>query len=976
MKEVNEFAAEFTELKPEYYYDGQKIDTDFEFENEDWENSTSAQKKKERKKTIKAYRAQKTPYDALFFALQYETKCTMADLLSSQDPNGNVKRPGLTKDNKMEHRFQDNLENDAMKQIIANDGGEGVIRAFRYMGMLKAHVAYLKGKEWEEIKDSLEDEDEQIKEEKANYIAGQVITEASALNDTLSSCTGLGAEDLIKDVSPQLINDVLNYYKVDDKITVREFTAALGGTEEEIAAYCRSHNCNPEDTRISLEMKMHPNYTKQDAYNAIRGEFSTSMYTVFVKQGQDQYIAQLSSKDKELVKKGQDLFGYNGGIPEATDNVKNWLNNGGKEELDEMCLETIGDNFVTFNTNTQTAKNLDITLEDNATEYFNPEVGDITYIRGAIKMLSSTKTGWGTHFSNSSEYEKMLKSIKDYERAISTGRAGKALLLKENMVKACKNYISGKYSERSSEFGQERFDVAMAVLSKNMEPNEYARLLHSINRKRGAKNETYQGYVNADYYKNKVKELEDLERPLTVTEYKEEDKVEDKYVKAAMLSLRFADSADRDIGKFAKIKGLNELKNALKEYQDKLQESQIKKAPVEGIEALRAAVVERCGRFISQNSGIPKTEGEIQRFNTVMGVLKQNVSAEQFETIVAQVNARRGVTKEGQNGFIKAEDFKDVTKNLCTDLNREIHSENLKRFSHENPFADIEHLYEHNNSIFNAFKPAADAEPLKGFGYEKSLSDDDFVTIAYAGAYAANSNNEADIRFGDEGFDAIAQSGKEKAINAMKEYGRGNKVALAKLIADGFSEINRRAFKRSSYEFEDAVETSIQEKMVDILKKDKELLKLAKKEGLTSEQIKKHENLKEAKKVVVEAEEAEGILTHQADELNDGEIKALATKMAFRTMLNFTMKKAAETGKTSFLLNSLIYKNSVNTYKSNIRDVLETAPIANQEPKKVAENMNKEHTAQALMIKISEDIKPTQPKTQKKASQKTTVKSK
>ncbi|MBR4759739.1 MAG: hypothetical protein IK078_06290 [Lachnospiraceae bacterium] len=186
--------------------------------------------------------------------------------------------------------------------------------------------------------------------------------------------------------------------------------------------------------------------------------------------------------------------------------IENWIADKGRQMADSLAKKNIKVCYKGF-TKLATSKN----YVWNATtpgvnEYLEKNrEKDINYLSAVAEELESTGGGknWdkvlGVHWNNSKEYEKMLASIKAYDKAVREQTAGEATTLRQSMVYSCLAYITGKERVRTHEFGRKRFDAVMTILHKQLGEDDFQRLLDGINEKRKVK-EGHADYLDAGKY--------------------------------------------------------------------------------------------------------------------------------------------------------------------------------------------------------------------------------------------------------------------------------------------------------------------------------------------------------------------------------------------------------------------------------------------------------------------------------------------
>ncbi len=133
---------------------------------------------------------------------------------------------------------------------------------------------------------------------------------------------------------------------------------------------------------------------------------------------------------------------------------------------------------------------------DNPKAY--AERADLT--GGVLTQLQEMKSTWKYHSKDSAAYTKFLDSLRSYRDALRSKEGGKVNDYRNAFIKACADYVKGKESLRSHPNAQLRFDLAMAMLKKELKPAAFKRLVDRVNAKRGAADQ-----VSEEYYENKIK---------------------------------------------------------------------------------------------------------------------------------------------------------------------------------------------------------------------------------------------------------------------------------------------------------------------------------------------------------------------------------------------------------------------------------------------------------------------------------------
>ncbi|MBR6222298.1 MAG: hypothetical protein IKQ71_02550 [Lachnospiraceae bacterium] len=220
--------------------------------------------------------------------------------------------------------------------------------------------------------------------------------------------------------------------------------------------------------------------------------------------------------DKMIYKKGHIVNGGEGLVPknnpktESQKEFKKWTETTGKEMLENVYLEDQIDAFKKTTAVIYSKKAINIHNDDFVADYFDSAVpvSNTTFLRGAISALENTKTGkkWTNstkdRSKNSEKYETMLKAIKEYHEKMVTDDRFDLVGARDDLKKACIAYITGKESLRKSDFGKERFDVAMTVLFDIMPRKEFLKIIRQVNGER-SRNER----ISFDTYNVKYAEL-------------------------------------------------------------------------------------------------------------------------------------------------------------------------------------------------------------------------------------------------------------------------------------------------------------------------------------------------------------------------------------------------------------------------------------------------------------------------------------
>ena len=119
---------------------------------------------------------------------------------------------------------------------------------------------------------------------------------------------------------------------------------------------------------------------------------------------------------------------------------------------------------------------------------------------GVLTQLRSIPSKWKRHSEDSSTYKKFLSTLRNYHNALRSKEGGLVNAARIEFIQACKDYVKGKESLRSHHNGQQRFDLAMTMLQKELKADAFQAMIDKINKKRDNAHqvsvEGYQGKVN------------------------------------------------------------------------------------------------------------------------------------------------------------------------------------------------------------------------------------------------------------------------------------------------------------------------------------------------------------------------------------------------------------------------------------------------------------------------------------------------
>ncbi|SNU04478.1 hypothetical protein SAMN06297422_10119 [Lachnospiraceae bacterium] len=505
---------EFVEVSKKsdiYHFENKGLSPNLTFTNKKLENSMTKDDKKWRSDLIKTVNMQDNSFDAFYQSLLFGTRGGYHNGRSMITPEVYASFQPPSKYNAASN-MDDVIADDARSKVVGNDGWIGVKRLFNYMGIIRSKCLSDIGKLWEEVREKIPEEDERLRDKKANYICQEPLHRSMEIVKSLNILS-MELESWLGYKNIQYKDEAWKAMGIDNKSTVSDYLNVFTQIDRDF--FMKKYKTNPEENLYTALRRSTPDYSDKQIDKELKKQFIDKYYMMWINDGEKEYLKHASEKEKKYFRKGQEEAGLVGNtyVSEHDPELKDWIQNEGKILLQEVRDKNAKAAAEEIKAVTTGKKKLDFKSEEYISDALIGEIKNVDYVRGTVKAFEATGTGKskynkiGWHTSNSTKYENMLGSLKRYQNAIESGLGGDAMKYKDILVKDCKAYIDGKYSVRSSDFGKERFDLAMVVLMKNISGTEFGELLRDINKKRGAKKKGDEGYVDADYFLNKEKEL-------------------------------------------------------------------------------------------------------------------------------------------------------------------------------------------------------------------------------------------------------------------------------------------------------------------------------------------------------------------------------------------------------------------------------------------------------------------------------------
>ena len=966
-----------------YYNKNEEIDERFRLIDDNIENSLSKSFKKARKQYIRTANLQENSMDKLYHGMLLFNAITYKDI-RSQYSNEIYDEFGFaqkrTEGNKLEAATgdaDDELEQviryKAYADVVGNDGVKGIRRLYNYMGILRCKLMADYAKEWEKNYNLIEEPDEAKRSKKASYITQNSLSQTSTMLQSLSNIM-LSVESWETKSGFKWQEEYLKTVQFDNGSTVEEYLQKrYPDSPEKRRGWLEANQAKPEDNLFETYKRLnHFLETDDDVKKNLRLEFRDSASIWWLSEGDQIYKKYASTAEKKYLEKGQKMTGlYDSDlINEHDPDIREWLNEGGKEFCRNISEQNVRDAAELLKTVGKGKKTTGFKNLEFVSDALISEFTDTDYVKAALKALEKTGTGKsraGWHKSNSTKYENLLGSLKRFSDALEAGRGGEAMDYQKALVKDCLAYIDGKYKLRDTDFGKERFDIVMTILMKNMSGTEFSTLLHNINKKRDAKTVADEGHIDAQYYNDKLEDMIGYDRGLTISDYKS---YRNKMLQDNVILLKgFVEALKISDGKTMEPKS--------KEYMSFVKAlNKFEKAYFEGqsMRGLEEEMVEKSREYVVKNCKLPMKDYQKERFDVAMTVLKKYTTREDFENVIAEVNTKRKARREGQKGFLKPVDFNKTGdyKDLVEQL--EI-AELAKENTYKNTFTVDSKYYKNYNRIFRMYKkqpsPGGNLtnehkellkdvrEPLAAIGEKGVISDADFVSVAYAGAlmpeaqkdaqidalvnaetYAANHTTSLMDSYDDYDDKTIqsVEAGRDLAVSAMKEYTKGNKIPLANMLINGIRVIKERAAASTAFNDKLVVEADIAGRTLKLMEKDKELLKIAKREGLTDELVSFAQSCNKITKIMDKAAKAEA--AYQNADANPDDRK--------EQLIDIISGKFA--GKYSkFMLDNMYKKGAEEELKNGIKSIIKANRLETKSPQVVMQTIQSDEQFRNLI---------------------------
>ncbi|MBQ4232074.1 MAG: hypothetical protein II699_02245, partial [Lachnospiraceae bacterium] len=305
----------------------------------------------------------------------------------------------------------------------------------------------------------------------------------------------------------------------------------------------------------------------------------------------------------------------------------------------------------------------------------------------------------------------------------------------------------------------------------------------------------------------------------------------DNFRAVSMYILRLEHPEAKDIKGHTNSKEFNNMIKAMKRYVNSAE----RKSGGRVIE-FKQQMIDSILTYIKGKKSVRSHDFGNERFDNVMSVLAGLMKEDDFKAVVDRVNEVRGgglrhlkfeknkhlvTVNQYKEGFLSTK--QQAINSACSNQDSARHNDLCIR--NEEDKAGLTHFAEQLGEINEDYAPIGIAkEGVK-------LYKQDFVALAFAG-YNADDEN-------------AYQAAKAKADEALKAYERGDKLALADLIAGGISKIVKEARACEQLDVEHfVVNAEYATRLYEMLNRDGELKKLTLGSGLSAKDLNYASNMR------------------------------------------------------------------------------------------------------------------------------------
>ena len=390
------------------------------------------------------------------------------------------------------------------------------------LGVMEAKLALELGGEQMDEEQGLwaTESNEQKREEKAAYLVRNGKSKAFRMYESFKTfCSNAvmihkaqatasmfsGQDPVNADTTMEQLADRLNLYHSDRDAFFTKFKAkkdekALNVFRKNYKALLDKERKKPKNQQDVRLLKDNPDDNDR-IYSHMMNCCNEYLVNEYSAKGYNAVKNSLTGIEKEMLEKGKKL--QRGGEPEQQ-HIRDWVRDKGQGTAQKKLISNINNNTQSLIASLTGEKSLKMRSGRGMTDVFPEAIFDPgeKWISGVIAKLDSTKSGTSLdrflwHNKNSNKYTKMYKAIRAFEKAVHDRKSGEVLDRKEEMLKACYEYINGKEKRRTHEFGRDRFNIAMMLIERYDSKSNFDDICNHINRIRDIKDAADEEHMNS-----------------------------------------------------------------------------------------------------------------------------------------------------------------------------------------------------------------------------------------------------------------------------------------------------------------------------------------------------------------------------------------------------------------------------------------------------------------------------------------------
>ena len=253
--------------------------------------------------------------------------------------------------------------------------------------------------------------------------------------------------------------------------------------------------------QVTAEEKKYRAALFEETVEKLTTTFVKDMQTRWTKEGEAAYEKGLQESEKKDLQNGRRILAMNSS--KVSGNLtKHGINH--EQHTSQYSNENTVKLIKASDEVLRSGKPLNVFRQPGYTEAVyadNPKAYDErAYLTGGVlNKLQMIPSKWPRHSSDTATYKKLLSTLRTYHNALRSKEGGQINAARVEFIRACRSYVKGKESLRAHPYGQQRFDLAMTMLQKELKPEAFQELINKINNKR---DETHR--VSVEDYRAKV----------------------------------------------------------------------------------------------------------------------------------------------------------------------------------------------------------------------------------------------------------------------------------------------------------------------------------------------------------------------------------------------------------------------------------------------------------------------------------------